>query len=142
MKTFPIVLHGSLYSLQATELTAEISSLQQQLQDQQDKASAAAAKQASTHEQQLQQLQQRLHAAVSKGAAQYAEALESAGQLRGRVKELEGLLELIKAERDALQVRQERERVALQHAISFLLVGICRRVIVVGISFNGKHEQL
>lgn len=95
--------------LQFTELTAEVSNLKQQLQQQQDKTSAAAAKQASAHEQQLQQLQQRLQAAVSKGASQYAEALDSAGQLRGRVRELEGELELMKAERDALQVRHGQE---------------------------------
>lgn len=87
-------------------MSTEISSLKQQLQDQQDKASAVAAKQAAAHEQQLQHLQHRLQAAVSKGAAQTAEALESAGQLRAHVRQLEGDLELMKAERDALQVRQ------------------------------------
>jgi hypothetical protein len=90
--------------LQASEFCAERSSLKQQLQDQQDKATAAAAKQASAAEQQVQQLQQRLQAALAKGAAQQAEAAEAAGQLRGRLRELEGQLEAQRAERDLLQV--------------------------------------
>jgi DNA repair exonuclease SbcCD ATPase subunit len=91
-------------SCKATELAAELSSLKQQLQDQQDRAAAAAAKQASAAEQQVQQLQQRLQAALAKGAAQQAEAAEAAGQLRGRLQEVEAQLATHKAERDTMQV--------------------------------------
>jgi alkylhydroperoxidase family enzyme len=90
---------------QAAELTAQVTELRQQLQEQQDKATAAALKQANNHEQQLQQLQQRLQEAVSKAAAQHEEAQEAAAQLTELLRQAERQMDLTAAERDALQVR-------------------------------------
>jgi SMC interacting uncharacterized protein involved in chromosome segregation len=98
------VLHCAVLSQEA-ELQSQITSLEQQLQDQRDKAAAAAARQARTHEQQLQELQEKLQAAVSRAAVQHAEDVEAAGQLRARLQETDSQLAVMRAERDALQVR-------------------------------------
>lgn len=102
--------------LQEAELHAEITSLQQQLQDQHDRSSAAAAKQAREHEQQLQGLQEGLQAAVSRAAVQHAEDVEASGQLRARLQETDSQLAVMRAERDALQVTEHADLAVLCHA--------------------------
>lgn len=98
---------AGLTCAQEVELQSQLTSLQQQLEDQQDKAAAAAAKQAHQHEQQLHDLQERLQAAISRSAVQHAEDVEAAGQLRTRLQETDSQLAVMRAERDALQVSQE-----------------------------------
>lgn len=108
--------HGCA-DVQAAELHAEITSLQQQLQDQHDRSSAAAAKQAHEHEQQLHELQEGLQAAVSRAAVQHAEDVEASGQLRARLQETESQLAVMRAERDALQVTEHADLAVLCCAV-------------------------
>eukprot|EP00775_Hariotina_reticulata_P013530 gene13530-13656_t len=89
--------------LQVAELTAEVAALRRQIQEQQDKATAAALEHANNNEQQLHQLQQRLQKALSKAASQHDEAREATAQLTSRLKEAERQLGLTTSERDALQ---------------------------------------
>lgn len=112
-------MHGDVFCCcacvqQAAEAAAEVSGLKQQLQEQQSSAAAAAARLAAGYEQQLAELQQRLRLTAAKVVAQEAEAQEAAGQLRGQLRELDGQAELLRAERDALQVRSCRRCALLQ----------------------------